>query len=326
MPWLFPDPNDPDEKREHQRVKRAIARWWKQFAARRADLDALFDGRKEWDLPAWMHQTLQAIDPRLMWEFGPGPGGHALAITPEAVRELRPLVGLILAAAPKLKGWTFHPYRQAIEADAAVEAVQARTGVDVSGTRVHVWMGPHRLLELDYRPGPKAPRDRRKALHAMLVLTEYLLGEEALDHWAGTVSVRRGSGGRWLGLERLRSTAEALRDSVPAGTGAVFERRRPREAADSLAASICSWPPRTCRKCGRRPTAATCSTRAASRAVARRSATSSSTGRATLLTRATHSRHATTSQATWTRRCGRRRSARCSAAPSATGTRTSIWP
>ncbi len=36
-----------------------------------------------WDLPAWMHKHLQAIDSRLMWEFGPSAdgAGHQLVIT-----------------------------------------------------------------------------------------------------------------------------------------------------------------------------------------------------------------------------------------------------
>jgi hypothetical protein len=212
---MFPNANDPAEVRERRRVEKAIRRWWDEFPTKTADLDAFFRGRSKWDLPGWMNQTLQAIDPHLMWEFGPGPKrGHALAITPEGRRHLRPLVDLILEPAPAIDGWAFFGYRRPVEAEGAVQTVQARTGDDLAGSQVQARMGEHHLLELTYRPGPNAPREKKQAFHAILVLTEYLLGEEMLDHWVGTIEVAKQAEGRWLSLDRLRPTAEALMGSV----------------------------------------------------------------------------------------------------------------
>ena len=92
----------------------SIESWWKAFAGKTSDLSLLFQNKADWDLPGWMHTHLNAIDRRLLWEFGPGiPSGHRLVITPETDHHLRPLVDQILAAAPKLPGWSFHPWRLA---------------------------------------------------------------------------------------------------------------------------------------------------------------------------------------------------------------------
>ena len=95
------------EKQRRQTVA-AISDWWKEFATRILDIEALFSGKKQWDLAAWMQETLQPINPHLMWEYGPGlESGHRLVVTPEHRFGLRPLVDEILRQAPKIKDWSF---------------------------------------------------------------------------------------------------------------------------------------------------------------------------------------------------------------------------
>ncbi|HVT45754.1 MAG TPA: hypothetical protein VMT00_15350 [Thermoanaerobaculia bacterium] len=68
MRWLHADPSRPEERRYIEDTSLRIDAWWRTFATRTNDLDALFSGNAEWDLPAWMHENLQAIHPSLMWE------------------------------------------------------------------------------------------------------------------------------------------------------------------------------------------------------------------------------------------------------------------
>ena len=66
----FPDADDAREKKQRAQTLRAIDAWWKALASKVGELDALFTGKKKWDLPKFMHTKLGAIDRRLMWEFG----------------------------------------------------------------------------------------------------------------------------------------------------------------------------------------------------------------------------------------------------------------
>src|SRR5689334_10037199 len=111
MRWLFPDLNDSEEAAQVRQTMQAIEHWWQVFAAKAGDFDKLL--RRSADLTQFMEETLQAIHPSLMWEFGPAvrTKGHRLVITPETERWLRPLVRTILHRAPKIEGWEFYPYR-----------------------------------------------------------------------------------------------------------------------------------------------------------------------------------------------------------------------
>jgi hypothetical protein len=113
-----------------------IDAWWTAFATQTGDFRDLFKRRKEWDLPAWMHENLGAICADLMWEFGPAVHGegHRLVITTEWRRHLRPLVKRILGRAPQIDGWEFYPYRLPEDFGMAEETVKARTGGSIAKT------------------------------------------------------------------------------------------------------------------------------------------------------------------------------------------------
>lgn len=191
MRWHFYDPFDPIEAREHEETLRRIDAWWAEFARRVDDLKALFTRKKDWDLPAWMHERLQGICPELMWEFGPAvrTEGHRLVITPEGERHLRPLVGAILERAPKIAGWEFYPYRIAEDLDWAMTTVIGRTGVDMKDARVELRPRDDQKIDVRYMfAACRSPEDD-DAMHAAFVATESLLGEPLLDRWVGTIEV-----------------------------------------------------------------------------------------------------------------------------------------
>ena len=69
MRWIFHDPDDRREAAARKRILGLIADWWDAFEIKSQALRDVFTGKRKWDLPAWMSDTLQAIDPQLMWNM-----------------------------------------------------------------------------------------------------------------------------------------------------------------------------------------------------------------------------------------------------------------
>lgn len=192
VPWQFVFQSHVEDTEYRTRKIRAIDAWWGAFRAKTGDLDAYFNGSKKWDLGQWMEDHLQAIDERIMWEFGPGlHGGHRLVITPEVNRELRPLVDTILERAPALQGWEFYGYRLAESVAQAERMLEARGLISLAKAHALVALGKHNRVDLTfYSPDFKGSKDQ-DALNAAFVATEVLLGEQVLDTWVGAVSVEK---------------------------------------------------------------------------------------------------------------------------------------
>jgi hypothetical protein len=211
MAWKFLNPANPKAARRRADVLDRIDGWWHEFAAKTGDLDDLFAGRRRWDLPRWVRQHLQAINRRLMWEFGRQAGSHYLVVTPEANKHLRPLVETILERAPQIAGWSFLAHRQPEPVELTRESVRAKTGRDLFLTGASARIGELHRIDLVYQ----SPADNESALRQAFATTESLLGEEALDKWVGVIDVAASlRGARWLSLERLQATVGALVASI----------------------------------------------------------------------------------------------------------------
>src|SRR6267142_1458687 len=191
MRWLFADPNNADEAAHVRATVAAIDRWWQAFQSKQSDLEALFKRKSDWDLPQFMEDTLQAIDPRLMWEFGGAvrQPGHRVVITPESQRWLRPTVRTILERAPKIAGWEFYPYRLAETPEQTIDTVKGRVGVDITGALIDANVAPGRKVDLNFAFPGQPDLDEQTAMHAAFVATETLMGEQMLDTWIGTIGL-----------------------------------------------------------------------------------------------------------------------------------------
>jgi hypothetical protein len=177
LPRSEPAPADP------------IADWWQAFVLQAPRIDRLFCREDEWDLPAWMHEYLGAVDPNLMWEFGPAVrgSGHRLVITPESRRDLRPLVRELLSRAPDLPNWEFYEYRLPEDFDQMLATVEGRTGRDVRSVQVQAKPGEFNRIDLLFTAFDFD--DEEDAFSSAFVATETLLGEEVLDRWVGEIEV-----------------------------------------------------------------------------------------------------------------------------------------
>lgn len=194
-----------------------IGDWWNEFCKQAVHIDGYFCGREEMDIPEWMLQNLQAINPHLMWEFGPARrgAGHRLVITPETRRELRPLVREILRRAPQIEGWEFYAYRLAESVDEAAASVKGRTGSDLGPLEVLVQLGAFNRVDLHFLGFPPET-DPQHAYSVAFVASESLLGEEVLDRWIGVIDVspRSGEDERSFALTDLQAKVAQLVEQI----------------------------------------------------------------------------------------------------------------
>ncbi|BBO35384.1 hypothetical protein [Lacipirellula parvula] len=236
MRWKFRNKNDEQETATRNAWLQRIDAWWAEFGRQNKAIDAYFNGRGQFDLPTWMSEHLHAIDDRIMWEYGPADAGegHRLVLTCESRHHQRPLIDVVLARAPKLPGWEFHPYRPAAEAADAIEIVQSRVGVDISDYQLQVRRNEYHQVDLCFY-STSIPNDEDDAAHhAAFVATEAILGEKQLGKWVGAIeakSLKKGWASKLLGREsaapkglialaRMRPTVAALiasiREQLPA--------------------------------------------------------------------------------------------------------------
>src|SRR5262245_38612685 len=215
MRWLYADPNNPEEAASVREKIAAIDHWWQAFQKKQSSIEGLFKRKSSFNLPKFMEDSLQAIDPRLMWEFGAAvrQPGHRLVITPESQRWLRPMVRTILERAPKLAGWEFYPYRLAEPPEMVIETVKARVGQDISGAVIDASVAPGRKIDLRFAFPNQPELEEETALQAAFVATETLMGEQVLDNWIGQIGVLEGESlavARPLPLARAQATVAAL--------------------------------------------------------------------------------------------------------------------
>lgn len=230
MRWVFCNPDNAAEMNAKQAVLERIDAWWNTFAGKTEALYDFFHNKAGWDLPGWMHEHLRTINQNLMWEYGPAVNsqGHRLIITPECEHYLRPMVTTILERAPSISGWEFYPYRLSSSLNEAKEAVLGATGIDISKWRCKASVGDGNVINLTYLTPSLIKKDEDEKTGAGFMTTEWLIGEELLDKWIGSVEVKPISHKGIMTLfsksdtdtaphiDQINSTVKTLIDSVKA--------------------------------------------------------------------------------------------------------------
>ncbi len=191
MRWRYPDTQDDAENARREDIIQKIDGWWVDFAESAPQILGRFKNENEFDVPSFMQERLQAIDPNLMWEYGPASRGrgHRLVITPEHRHCLRPLVSEVMRRAPKMDGWQFFPARIPESAEMAQTTVVARTGRKSICKGVDIRINRHSQIDLEYI-FPTIGFSEQAAFEEAFVLTETLLGEETLNVWIGEIKAR----------------------------------------------------------------------------------------------------------------------------------------
>lgn len=187
MRWMFA--STPVELAHKREMLGRIDAFWKALTPRLGEIGESFNpGGPEFP-NEWMHSAVNAVDERIMWEYGPpvaSDGVARLVLTCEVERHLRPMVSAMIARAPDVPGWSFHPYRQRGDMEAAEAFVVGRAGGSINGWRVKVGRSESKVNLTYLVPGIEKT-DSELAIRSAFVATECLLGEQLLDQWVGVI-------------------------------------------------------------------------------------------------------------------------------------------
>jgi hypothetical protein len=188
MRWRFPDPTDADGTRSRSEVTGAIARFWEKAVPTLRSGDPAAAER--------LATELGSIDPALALEVD--PTAHTLLLQPGSIRSLHPIVADLVAAAPPIEGWTVHRFRPPADLGAALARVAAKSAAPVDLHSVAASLTDAHRIDIAYVT-PLATDFDEATLQSWLV-TETLLGEEALDSWIGKVETTLPPRGWWSRL------------------------------------------------------------------------------------------------------------------------------
>lgn len=218
MRWLFPDPEDREENAARSAVLSRIDRWWQSFTEHADEIRDSFHDDSEFDIPAFMRGSIEQIDQRLGWEFGPALNGDGdrLVITPEHNLGLRPLTDAIIARAPKLPGWEFFHARPPEPANIALAVVEGETENELGHCEVCAAVDDMNRVTLKFYLPDAIDRELGGVQGA--IAAEALLGEESFARWIGKIEViDREEGDDWAPLDDLHKIVFAEVERIDEG-------------------------------------------------------------------------------------------------------------
>lgn len=169
------------------RSDRAISdfwRWWADGGARRSAA-TVESGDARRVVPE-IASLIEAIDPKLSWEFVPsrGVGPHRFTVTAAGVPELRGVARRWLAKSPKADAmWSFGDLREPVRGcamhfrDRRLEFDEAEVVVDVGLSQADVTV---------HHPGFAGLRGADAGIAAYLLL-DAICGEAAVEMWVGRI-------------------------------------------------------------------------------------------------------------------------------------------
>ncbi len=190
-----------------QSQKSEVRKWWTSFQENQEDLHLYFSEclQNEFDLVSWMRNTLQSIDARIMWEFGPGlKKKHRLVITSGSRKELRSLIKYILREAPELEHFEFYEYRlpQSIKQTSLMtEAIYQWP--DLSSIDFKTAVDDFNRIQITCYSRFKD--NKKTQLDKLRFITERLLGEETFEKWVGFIEVKEQPPFRNIGFLKVRN-------------------------------------------------------------------------------------------------------------------------
>jgi hypothetical protein len=165
--------------------------WWRTASP---GLAAAFDARRGDAAVEELGARIDAIDPRLAWETGPGLRGarHHLALSSDGDPELRIVAERWLARAPPPDAaWEFYPARQATPGDPRLLLeLHDDAGTAIAYGDVRVALEPDTLRErihvVLHHPA-LARLDEGERTRAAFLVLDGVLGEDAVERWLGAM-------------------------------------------------------------------------------------------------------------------------------------------
>jgi hypothetical protein len=166
------------EKKSRRKQKTEIEGFWSwfgQFAgvlASNVENTALLK-----ELDARVH----GLDPQLSWEIGPGlTKPWQLVISPNLDQDLRKTTQKIVAIAPVLEAWEFHPARQPKKWDYRLELGSSRLAIDASQWTFVLLRYPNANYEVLLKGKALPPLNEDERWQAAAITLESILGEDTV--------------------------------------------------------------------------------------------------------------------------------------------------
>ncbi|GAA4357060.1 DUF695 domain-containing protein [Angustibacter luteus] len=177
----------PDGGRDEHSAIAAFWQWWTESGA--ALTAEAIAGRDPDAMVGALSERVDAIDPGLAWELGPGSdSSHVLVVTSEGNPDLRPLSRRWRMAAPAADPvWAYSDVRLPAPdvqdvvlriGEVDLDAGSASADVRVSGTQIDVVVHHPRFPEL--------PEDAQRT--ATFLLLDAVLGEADVETWVGQIA------------------------------------------------------------------------------------------------------------------------------------------
>ena len=170
-----------------------IEEFWKWWPEARARISAGIEARKlDEALIAEITAKVQAVDPKLTWELGPGGAAqHAFCLSSGGDPALRRLTARWHRAAPAADAvWEFLPARRGAPGLSDAKLQIAEHTVPLGEMRFTATIDPHRELMnvTSFHPAFAAMPDEMRGMTTFITL-DRVLGEDTIQRWLGGVRV-----------------------------------------------------------------------------------------------------------------------------------------
>lgn len=176
--------------RKRQIAPEVIEEFWSWFTSESDHLSYLAENKDNIKIAAALEPRIKRLHKDLAWELGPGKSAPCqLIITSAGNRNLRGETDRIIAYAPELPGWEFHPARQAGTLPAEVKLMDRDLSISTSDWK----FSPHDDLETGkvdvvIVDSILSTTDKNSAFSAAFIVMDALLGEDAVEDSIGKIN------------------------------------------------------------------------------------------------------------------------------------------
>ncbi|MBA3857450.1 MAG: hypothetical protein C0507_11135 [Cyanobacteria bacterium PR.3.49] len=199
--WSTADAKYPREVRLKEKTLKYIDEFWSKFKQQESQLTLALEnlrgesgGANRDMLTNFMKDNLSYVDPAITYEFGPLPGqpGHKLDFSTDGHEEIKQIVDVLVAKAPKLPKWKFCAHKQPVPLDTVAGAFKRRAGIDVLPFETQVDISASNRLDVTFT-SPDFSKDEADNAKVCSILTDLILGEDNSDNWLGVINAKQGA-------------------------------------------------------------------------------------------------------------------------------------
>lgn len=205
MRWRFIDENSEVEMAYRLKNIEKIDSFWRTFEG---NVDTITRSSKS--CADWVTRELPKVSEELMWEMSPAIDNvRRFVITPEQNYHLHPMVASMIERAPKIPGFRFMPYREAVEPESVIDVVTARSGTWIADVTVLATAGDENAIDVVFMSSHFNGNNNHDDIGYCFTLLEVLLGQVVVEEWIGQIETLLTKPGR---MKQLKSFLSGSKD------------------------------------------------------------------------------------------------------------------